>query len=119
MRRWKISTTMMIGMVTSTAAAATLAIGCWNWDSPVKKASDAGTVRAAVVDVSVFANRKSFHAKMKTRDPGRERARRGERQDDAAERLPRRRAVHLRRLLELPRDLAVRTPTACRSRAAG
>ena len=41
MRRWKISTTMMIGMVTSTAAAATFAIGCWNCDSPVKNASDA------------------------------------------------------------------------------
>src|SRR5690606_34112623 len=36
----------------------------------------------------------------------REHARRGERDDRLAERLPRRRAVDLRRLLELPRDLA-------------
>ena len=34
---------------------------------PVKKASAAGTVRELFVEVSVMANRKSFHAKMNTR----------------------------------------------------
>src|ERR1700709_5217 len=38
-------------------------------------------------------------------DRGGEHARRGQRQDDLAKRLPRRRAVDLRGLLELPRDL--------------
>ena len=38
-----------------------------NCDSPVKNASAAGTVRAASVEVSEIANRKSFQAKMKTR----------------------------------------------------
>ncbi len=42
-------------------------MGCSNCDAPVKKASAAGTVRAASVDVSVLAKMKSFQAKMKTR----------------------------------------------------
>src|SRR3954452_5497316 len=67
MRRWKISTMMMIGTVTTTAAAAMAAIGWPEWDAPVKKASVAGPVRAALVLVVVLANRKSFHAKMNTR----------------------------------------------------
>src|SRR5688500_15453926 len=67
MRRWKIRTMMMMGMVTTTAAAAIEPVGSANCDDPVKKASAAGTVREAFVDVSVMANRKSFHAKMKTR----------------------------------------------------
>src|SRR4051812_26624171 len=67
MRRWKISTMMMIGIVTTTAAAAIAAIGWSNWDAPVKNASAAGTVRAFEVEVRVLANRKSFQAKMNTR----------------------------------------------------
>src|SRR5881398_1565957 len=67
MRRWKISTMMMIGTVTTTAAAAIAAIGWSNCEAPVKNASVAGTVRALVVLVSVLAKRKSFQAKMKTR----------------------------------------------------
>src|SRR3954464_7245895 len=67
MRRWKIRTTTMIGIVTMTAAAAIAATGWSNCDAPVKNASVAGTVRDALVDVRVFANRKSFQAKMKTR----------------------------------------------------
>src|SRR3954454_19488441 len=58
---------MMIGTVTTTAAAPIAAIGWSNCDAPVKKASVAGTVRAAGVLVNVLANRKSFQAKMKTR----------------------------------------------------
>src|SRR5829696_1387326 len=67
MRRWKTSTMMMIGMVTTTAAAAMDPVGCSNWESPEKNARAAGTVRARSVDVSVMANRKSFQAKMNTR----------------------------------------------------
>src|SRR3954451_17309778 len=66
-RRWKMSTKMMIGTVTSTAAAAMLPVGEVNCDSPVKNAIAAGTVRDEFDDVSEIANTKSFHAKMNTR----------------------------------------------------
>src|SRR5215211_2417038 len=66
-RRWKIRTMITMGIVTTTAAAEIAPMGCVNCDAPVKKASVAGTVRAALVDVSVVANRKSFQAKMNTR----------------------------------------------------
>ena len=42
-------------------------VGAVNCDSPVKKASAAGTVRALFDEVRVIANRNSFQAKMKTR----------------------------------------------------
>ena len=42
-------------------------VGAVNCDSPVKKASAAGTVREASDEVSEIANRKSFQQKMKTR----------------------------------------------------
>src|SRR3954467_15631955 len=58
---------MMIGIVTTTAAAEMAPIGCVNCDSPVKNASAAGTVRALSVEVNVLAKMKSFQAKMKTR----------------------------------------------------
>src|SRR5438445_13778758 len=58
---------MMIGTVTTIAAAAIDPVGCWNSDAPLKKASAAGTVRALSVDVSEMAKRKSFQAKMNTR----------------------------------------------------
>src|SRR5918995_1455995 len=58
---------MMMGTVTITAAAAMFPVGSVNYDSPVKKASAAGTVREASEEVSEIANRKSFQAKMKTR----------------------------------------------------
>src|SRR3954453_4003731 len=67
MRRWKTSTMMMIGMVTTTEAAAIEPAGKSNCELPVKNAIAAGTVRARLVDVSDVANRKSFQAKMKTR----------------------------------------------------
>jgi hypothetical protein len=67
MRRWKMSTKMMIGIVTRIAAAAMLPVDAVNCESPVKKASAAGTVRAESDDVSVIAKTKSFQAKMKTR----------------------------------------------------
>src|SRR3954452_2571896 len=67
MRRWKIRTMITIGIVTTTAAAAIDPVGSSNCDPPVKKASVAGTVREASVEVSVVANRKSFQQKMKTR----------------------------------------------------
>ena len=57
----------MIGTVTTTAAAAIEPVGWVNEDSPVKKASAAGTVREASEEVSEIAKRKSFQAKMKTR----------------------------------------------------
>src|SRR5262245_25262623 len=58
---------MMIGMVTTIAAAAIEPVGWLNCDAPGNSAMAAGTVCAAVVDVSENANRKSFQAKMKTR----------------------------------------------------
>src|SRR5688572_30329622 len=67
MRRWKTSTMMMIGIVTTTEAAAMEPAGKSNCELPVKNASAAGTVRARFVDVSEVANRKSFQAKMNTR----------------------------------------------------
>src|SRR3954469_13021777 len=67
MRRWNTSTSTTTGTVTTTAAAAIAAVGFWNCDAPVKKASAAGTVRARLVDVSEIANKKSFHAKKNAR----------------------------------------------------
>src|SRR5206468_297841 len=58
---------MIIGTVTITAAAAMLPVGAVNCEAPVKNASAAGTVREALDEVSVIANRKSFQQKMKTR----------------------------------------------------
>ena len=48
---------MMMGIVTTTAAAAMDPVGSANCDVPVKKASAAGTVRELFVQVSVMANR--------------------------------------------------------------
>ena len=56
-------------MVTTTAPAAMAPLGSVNWDAPRKNDSATGAVRAASVDVSTLANRKSFHAEMKTRMP--------------------------------------------------
>src|ERR1700712_3898833 len=67
MRRWKINTMMMMGMVTTIAAAAMAPVGCENCEAPVKKFSAAVTGRLLSVDVSVMANTKSFQAKKKTR----------------------------------------------------
>ena len=105
MRRWNNSTKTLIGMVMMTAAAAIDPVGCWNWELPVKKAIAAGTVRALLVDVSEMANRKSFQQKMNTRIAVVNMPGRGQRRDDLGERLERRGAVHLGRLLQLPRDL--------------
>jgi hypothetical protein len=66
-RRWKMNTKTMIGMVTTTPAAAIEPIGVWNWEAPVKKAIAAGTVRELRVEVSEIANTKSFQQKMNTR----------------------------------------------------
>ena len=57
----------MIGIVTTTAAAAIEPVGSVKVDSPVKKASAAGTVREASDEVSEIAKTKSFQQKMKTR----------------------------------------------------
>src|SRR3954452_6527202 len=67
MRRWKNRTMMMIGTVTTTAAAAIDPVGCWNCDAPGNCEIAAGTVWAAFVEVSDTAKTKSFQAKMKTR----------------------------------------------------
>src|SRR6059058_2442484 len=67
MRRWKNRTMMMMGTVTTTAAAAIDPVGCVNCDAPGNCEIAAGTVCAFEVDVSDTANTKSFQAKMKTR----------------------------------------------------
>src|SRR5436305_9643878 len=66
-RRWKNRTMMMMGTVTTTAAAAIEPVGCWNCDAPGNCEIAAGTVCASDVDVSEIAKMKSFQAKMKTR----------------------------------------------------
>src|SRR5881275_2735116 len=58
---------MTTGMVTITAAAAIDPIGSVNCDCPGKVEIAAGTVCAALVDVSETANTKSFQQKMNTR----------------------------------------------------
>ena len=58
---------MMIGTVTTTAAAAIEPMGVWNCDAPGNDEIAAGTVCAWFVDVSETAKMKSFQAKMKTR----------------------------------------------------
>src|SRR4051812_21502678 len=58
---------MMMGMVTTTAAAAMDPVGALNCDAPGNWFSAAGTVCDAEVEVSDVAKTKSFQAKMKTR----------------------------------------------------
>src|SRR5690625_3108847 len=65
MRRWKMRTTMTIGMVTTIAAAEIAPVGSSNWEAPVKNERAAGTGRAAVVEVSEMPYTKSFHAMKK------------------------------------------------------
>src|SRR4051812_2134213 len=60
-------TKTMIGIVTTTAAAAIDPVGSVKVDSPVKNASAAGTVRDESDEVSEIAKTKSFQQKMKTR----------------------------------------------------
>src|SRR4029078_12686839 len=67
MRRWKIRTMMMTGIVTTTEAAMMAVIGDWNCEAPVKNDSAAGTVRARSVEVSEIASRNSFQQKKKVR----------------------------------------------------
>ena len=106
MRRWKMSTMMMIGIVMITAAAAIEPVGCWNCDAPVKNAIAAGTVARVVRRRERDREHEVVPGEDEHQDRRREHARRGQRDDHLAERLQRRRAVDLRRLLELPRDLA-------------
>ncbi|GAA1891471.1 hypothetical protein GCM10009687_70540 [Asanoa iriomotensis] len=54
-------------MVTTTAAAAMGAVGCENCEAPWKKASAAGTGRAASLEVSVMPKTKSFQTAKKVR----------------------------------------------------
>src|ERR1700722_6573986 len=65
-RRWKRSTRIITGTVTTTAAAAMSPIGVVNCEAPGNWAIAAGTVCAAVVDVSEIANTKSFQQMMNT-----------------------------------------------------
>ena len=95
----------MIGTVTTTAAAAMLPVGAVNDDSPVKKARAAGTVREASELVSEIAKRKSFQQKMKTRIAAVKTPGAASGTITLRERLERRRAVDLGRLLQLPGDL--------------
>src|SRR3954469_22286741 len=67
MRLWKNRTMMMMGTVTTIAAAAMDPGGCWNCDAPGNCEIAAGTVCADFVEVSENANTKSFQAKMNTR----------------------------------------------------
>src|SRR3954454_13743323 len=66
-RRWKTSTMMTMGMVTTTEAAMIAVMGDWNCDAPVKNDSAAGTVRALSVEVSEMARRNSFQQKKNVR----------------------------------------------------
>src|SRR5919197_6460268 len=66
-RRWKMNTKMMIGMVMMTPAAAIEPTGVSNWEAPEKNAIAAGTVRELLVEVSEIAKTKSFQQKMNTR----------------------------------------------------
>src|SRR5690554_6252524 len=61
-RRWKITTTITTGMVTTMAAAEIAPEGSSNCEAPVKNDSAAGTGRAASVDVNEMPYTKSFHA---------------------------------------------------------
>src|SRR5436305_7128749 len=65
-RRWNSNTSTIIGTVTTTAAAHTSPIGSVNWETPGNCEIAAGTVSAAVVEVSEVANTKSFQQMMKT-----------------------------------------------------
>ena len=73
-----------------------------NWDSPVKNASAAGTVRAVVGRGQRDREEEVVPAEDEDEDRRREDARRGERDDHLAEGLERRRAVDLGRLFEVP-----------------
>src|SRR4029079_2124036 len=66
-RRWKMRTRTMIGIVTRIAAAAIDPVGSGSVDTPVKTPSAAGTVRELFDEVSEIAKTKSFQQKMKTR----------------------------------------------------
>src|SRR3954462_15401476 len=66
-RRWKNRTMMMMGTVTTIAAAAIEPVGAVNCDAPGNCEIAAGTVCADFVEVSEKAKTKSFQAKMKTR----------------------------------------------------
>ena len=66
-RRWKISTKMMIGIVTSTAAAAMVPRRLGEPRLALEEGERWGTVRDASVEVSEIAKTKSFQEKMKTR----------------------------------------------------
>src|SRR5690606_29520642 len=66
-RRWKIRTNTMIGIVMTTAAAAIEPVGSSNCDAPVKFAIAAGAVMDRSVEVSEIANSRSFQQKMNTR----------------------------------------------------
>ena len=57
----------MTGMVTTTEAVASWEYGGLNGSGPTKYESCAGTVRAAVVEVSEIASTNSFQAKKKVR----------------------------------------------------
>ena len=94
MRRWKISTKMIRGTVTTTDAALIVPSGISNCWLPVKKAIAAGTGRRSGVLVSVIAKRNSFQAKMKTSRPAVTTPGARERDHDLAERLA---AASLRR----------------------
>src|SRR3954451_12722668 len=67
MRLWKNRTMMMMGIVTTIAAAAIAPVGCWKVDAPGNCEIAAGTVCALFVEVSEKAKTKSFQAKMNTR----------------------------------------------------
>ncbi len=106
MRRWKINTKMMIGTVTRLAAAAMLPVGSVNCESPVKNAIAAGNRPRRVRRRQRDREDEVVPAEDEDEDRGGEHAGRRKRDDHLAEGLERGRAVDLRRLLEVPRDLA-------------
>ena len=81
-------------------------VGSVNGDSPVKKASAAGTVREASEEVSEIAKTKSFQAKMKTRIAAVNTPGAASGTITLRNAWNGRRPVDLGRLLEVPGDLA-------------
>src|SRR3569833_2487397 len=67
--RWKISTRTTSGAVTSTEAAMIEPHEITCSELPENRAIATGTVRAALLEVKVSANRYSFHAAMKASSP--------------------------------------------------
>ncbi len=104
-RRWKIRTKMMIGIVITIAPAAIDPVGSSNCELPVKFAIATGAVIAALGGRQRQRQQQVVPGEDEHQDRRGDDARRRQRRDHLAERLSRCGAVHLGRLLQIPRDL--------------